>query len=56
MAIRGLAGSPRSLITDFKNDWGFGLRFATQTGPGAHFFFAWGDEGFRFGFRFISDF
>jgi hypothetical protein len=43
-------------ITDFKNDWGFGLRFATQTGPGAHFFFAWGDEGFRFGFRFISDF
>ncbi len=45
-----------SEITELRNDWGFGLRFATQTGPGAHFFFAWGDEGFRFGFRFISDF
>ncbi len=43
-------------ITEFRNDWGFGLRFATQSGPGAHFFFAWGDEGFRFGFRLISDF
>jgi outer membrane protein assembly factor BamA len=43
-------------ITSLRNDWGFGLRFATQTGPGAHFFFAWGDEGFRFGFRLISDF
>jgi outer membrane protein assembly factor BamA len=45
-----------SEITSFRNDWGFGLRFATQTGPGAHFSFAWGDEGFRFGFRLISDF
>ena len=45
-----------SEITDFRNDWGFGLRFATRTGPGANFFFAWGDEGFRFGFRLISDF
>jgi hypothetical protein len=43
-------------ISRFRNDWGFGLRFATQSGPGTHFFFAWGDEGFRFGFRFISDF
>ena len=45
-----------SQITDFRNDWGFGLRFATPSGPGANFFFAWGDEGFRFGFRLISDF
>jgi len=45
-----------SEITSLRNDWGFGLRFATQTGPGAHFHFAWGDEGFRFGFRLISDF
>lgn len=45
-----------SEIAQLRNDWGFGLRFATQTGPGAHFFFAWGDEGFRFGFRLISSF
>ncbi len=45
-----------SEITALRNDWGFGLRFATPSGPGAHFFFAWGDEGFRFGFRLISDF
>jgi hypothetical protein len=45
-----------SQITALRNDWGFGLRFATPSGPGAHLFFAWGDEGFRFGFRLISDF
>ncbi len=43
-------------LSDFRYDYGFGLRFADQAGPGAHFFFAWGGEGFRFSFRLISAF
>ncbi len=43
-------------LSDFRYDGGFGLRFADQDGPGAHFFFAWGDEGFRFSLRLISSF
>ncbi len=43
-------------LSDFRDAGGFGLRFADQAGPGAHFFFAWGDEGFRFSLRLVSVF
>ena len=43
-------------LSDFRYDGGFGLRFADPNGPGAHAFFAWGDEGLRVSLRLVSVF